>query len=54
MAYNSSRAIELLCKGTAMADANFRVGQEDAIRHIVEGRGRLLVVQRTGWGKSFV
>ena len=28
--------------------------QEEAIRHIVEGRGRLLVVQRTGWGKSFV
>ena len=21
---------------------------------MVEGRGRLLVVQRTGWGKSFV
>src|SRR5262249_52811930 len=27
---------------------------EDAIRSIVEGRGRLLVVQKTGWGKSFV
>src|SRR6185436_6955149 len=35
-------------------DATFRDGQEEAIRHIVEGRGRLLVVQRTGWGKSFV
>ena len=32
----------------------FREGQEDAIRHIVEGKGRLLVVQKTGWGKSFV
>jgi ATP-dependent DNA helicase RecQ len=32
----------------------FRDGQEEAIRHIVEGRGRLLVVQKTGWGKSFV
>ena len=32
----------------------FREGQEDAIRHVVEGRGRLLVVQKTGWGKSFV
>ena len=32
----------------------FRDGQEDAIRHVVEGRGRLLVVQKTGWGKSFV
>ncbi len=27
---------------------------EEGIRHIVEGRGRLLVVQKTGWGKSFV
>ena len=35
-------------------DAMFREGQEDAIRHMVEGRGRLLVVQKTGWGKSFV
>src|SRR5215213_10668407 len=33
---------------------HFGDGQEEAIRHIVEGRGRLLVVQRTGWGKSFV
>jgi ATP-dependent DNA helicase RecQ len=32
----------------------FREGQEDAIRHIVDGKGRLLVVQKTGWGKSFV
>lgn len=33
---------------------DFRPGQLEAIWHIVEGRGRLLVVQRTGWGKSFV
>ena len=32
----------------------FRDGQEDAIRHVVDGRGRLLVVQKTGWGKSSV
>ena len=32
----------------------FRNGQEEAIRHLVEGRGRLLVVQKTGWGKSAV
>ncbi len=31
-----------------------REGQEDAIRHVVDGRNRLLVVQKTGWGKSFV
>ena len=52
--YNSKRALELLRIGSGRADATFRDGQEDAIRHIVEGKGRLLVVQKTGWGKSFV
>lgn len=54
MKYNSKRALELLRIGSGRADATFRDGQEDAIRHIVEGKGRLLVVQKTGWGKSFV
>lgn len=54
MAYNPKLALELLRIGSGRADANFRDGQEDAIRHIVEGKGRLLVVQKTGWGKSFV
>ena len=54
MEYNSKRALELLRIGSGRADATFRDGQEDAIRHIVEGKGRLLVVQKTGWGKSFV
>ena len=54
MTYNTQRALELLRIGSGRADATFREGQEDAIRHIVEGRGRLLVVQKTGWGKSFV
>jgi ATP-dependent DNA helicase RecQ len=52
--YDRARALELLRIGTQREDAEFREGQEDAIRVIVEGRGRLLVVQRTGWGKSFV
>jgi ATP-dependent DNA helicase RecQ len=52
--YDPRRALELLRIGSGRADANFRDGQEDAIRHIVEGKGRLLVVQKTGWGKSFV
>ena len=52
--YNSERALELLRIGSGRADATFRDGQEDAIRHIVAGKGRLLVVQKTGWGKSFV
>lgn len=54
MAYNSQRALELLKLGTRSRGANFRDGQEEAIRHIVDGHGRLLVVQKTGWGKSFV
>ena len=52
--YNQKRALELLRIGSGRSDAIFHDGQEDAIRHVVEGRGRLLVVQKTGWGKSFV
>lgn len=54
MNYDANRAIRLLRTGAGASDAQFREGQEDAIRHIVAGRGRLLVVQKTGWGKSFV
>ncbi len=54
MSYNPNRALELLRQGTGQPDAVFREGQEEAIRHVVDGRGRLLVVQKTGWGKSFV
>jgi ATP-dependent DNA helicase RecQ len=54
MIYERDRALELLRIGTGRIDAAFRDGQEQAIRHVTEGRGRLLVVQKTGWGKSFV
>ena len=54
VSYRPSRALELLQTGTGIADATFRPGQEEAVQHVVEGRGRLLVVERTGWGKSFV
>ena len=54
MTYDAQRALELLRLGTGQTDARFREGQEEAIHHIAEGRGRLLVVQKTGWGKSFV
>ena len=54
MHYDSRRALELLKSGTGRLDARFREGQEEAIRHLVEGRRRQLLVQRTGWGKSFV
>ena len=47
MTYIPQRALELLLIGTGRADASFREGQKDAIRHIVDGRARLLVVRRT-------
>lgn len=34
--------------------ADFRDGQWEAIDHIVNQRGKVLCVQRTGWGKSMV
>jgi ATP-dependent DNA helicase RecQ len=51
---NPARTLELLRLGTQNPAATFRDGQENAIRHVVDGLGRLLVVQRTGWGKSSV
>jgi len=54
MSYNPHRALELLRQATGRPEAVFREGQEEAIRHVVDGSGRLLVVQKTGWGKSFV
>ena len=54
MNYDGKRALEILRIGTNSPRSAFREGQEDAVRHVVKGRGRLLVVQKTGWGKSFV
>src|SRR5262249_10602901 len=54
MSFNSSRALQLLRLATDSQNTSFREGQGEAIRHIVEGRSRLLVVQKTGWGKSLV
>ncbi len=34
--------------------ADFRQGQWEAIDHIVNQRGKVLCIQRTGWGKSMV
>ena len=50
----ASRALELLREGSGIHNADFREGQLDAILELVEGSRRLLVVQKTGWGKSFV
>ena len=54
MKFQQYRALELLRNGSNIPSATFHEGQEEAIQHVVEGRGRLLVVQKTGWGKSFV
>jgi ATP-dependent DNA helicase RecQ len=50
---SEARAQELL--ETALGEeAEFRPGQLEAITVLVEGRGRVLLVERTGWGKSLV
>jgi ATP-dependent DNA helicase RecQ len=54
MNFDTARALELLRLGTQNPGAQFHDGQAEAIRHLVENRGRLLVVQKTGWGKSSV
>lgn len=54
MPYNPLRALELLRAGTQNPNAEFRDNQAQAIQHVVDGSGRLLVVQKTGWGKSSV
>jgi ATP-dependent DNA helicase RecQ len=46
--------LALLRTGVGNATAQFRDGQFEAIEHLVSRRGPLLVVQRTGWGKSNV
>ena len=52
--FDQDRALALLREGVADRGAEFRPGQAEAIEHVVTGAGRLLVVQKTGWGKSFV
>ncbi len=47
-------ALDLLRRLTSNPEAEFRDGQLEAITEIVQNRGRVLCVQRTGWGKSAV
>src|SRR5438046_3773628 len=47
-------AEDLLRRLTGDPASTFRAGQLEAIERLVEQRGRVLVVQRTGWGKSAV
>ena len=49
--FNKAR---LLLRQMLGPEAQFREGQWQAIDAIVTRRGRVLVVQRTGWGKSLV
>lgn len=49
-----SRALELLRTCLDKPEATFHEHQWEAISTLVEKRSRLLVVQRTGWGKSAV
>lgn len=47
-------AKDLLRRSLDDPTAEFREGQWEAIEALAQQRGRLLVVQRTGWGKSVV
>jgi ATP-dependent DNA helicase RecQ len=49
----TERPLELL-HAIAGPDATFRAGQSEAIDAVVAERRRVLLVQRTGWGKSAV
>lgn len=48
------QALKLLRQALRNPRAAFRDGQWEAISRLVEEKARLLVVQRTGWGKSVV
>src|SRR5205814_7757037 len=49
-----TEALTLLQRALGTSGAEFRIGQWEAIDAIVNRRRRLLVVERTGWGKSTV
>jgi ATP-dependent DNA helicase RecQ len=49
----AARALDLL-RVAFGEDAGFRDGQLEAVRALVDERRRVLVVERTGWGKSVV
>src|ERR1035438_6454443 len=50
----TERSLQLLRAAVGSSRAQFHPGQWEAIEDLVNRRGRLLVVQRTGWGKSIV
>jgi ATP-dependent DNA helicase RecQ len=52
--FDHDRALELLRAGSGNPSADFRDGQLEAIQAVCDQGSRVLVVQKTGWGKSFV
>ena len=52
--FTRARALELLRVGSGNPSADFRDSQLEAIQAVCEPASRVLVVQKTGWGKSFV
>lgn len=48
------QALSVLRRSLNNSAADFRDGQWEAIAALIQQRSRLLVVQRTGWGKSLV
>jgi ATP-dependent DNA helicase RecQ len=48
------RALQLLRQTLNNPVADFRDGQWESISALVQNKSRLLVIQRTGWGKSIV
>ncbi|MBS9386268.1 MAG: RecQ family ATP-dependent DNA helicase [Dolichospermum sp. BR01] len=48
------KALFLMRQALNNPNADFRDGQWEAIEDLLENKSRLLVVQRTGWGKSLV
>ena len=51
---SQAEAQALLRVAMTNPEADFRSGQWEAIDHIVNQRGKVLCIQRTGWGKSMV
>ena len=50
----ATEALACLRQLTSSQSSEFRPGQLEAIQELVEARNRVLLVQRTGWGKSAV
>ena len=48
------KGLELLRLSTGVDNADFRENQWEAIENVALKRRKLLVVERTGWGKSLV